>query len=60
VDAAQLQTQDIKVSIACSGNVRAHAIGTADVDIVGAGDVDISGGAKCKISKAGSGNVSCS
>jgi len=60
VEAAQLQTQDIKVSIAGSGSVRAHATGTADVDIMGAGDVDISGGAKCKINKAGSGDVRCS
>ena len=56
----QLQTQDIKVSIAGSGSVRAHATGTADVDIMGSGDVDISGGAKCKISKAGAGDVRCS
>ena len=60
VEAAQLQTQDIKVSIAGSGSVRAHATGTADVDIMGAGDVDISGGAKCKINKAGAGDVRCS
>jgi hypothetical protein len=60
VDAAQLQTEDIKVSIAGSGSVRAHATRTADVDIMGAGDVDISGGAKCKINKAGSGDVRCS
>lgn len=60
VDAAQLQSQDIKVSIAGSGSIRAHATGTADVDIMGNGDVDISGGAKCKINKAGSGDVRCS
>jgi hypothetical protein len=27
---------------------------------MGSGDVDVSGGAKCKVSKAGSGNVRCS
>jgi hypothetical protein len=27
---------------------------------MGSGNVQLSGGAKCKISKAGSGNVSCS
>jgi hypothetical protein len=60
VETAQLQTENIKVSIAGSGSVRAHATGTADVNIMGAGDVDISGGAKCKISKAGAGDVRCS
>jgi len=27
---------------------------------MGSGDVDVTGGAKCKISKAGSGDVRCS
>jgi len=27
---------------------------------MGSGDVDVTGGAKCNVSKAGSGNVSCS
>jgi len=27
---------------------------------MGSGDVNIAGGAKCKVSKAGSGNVRCS
>jgi hypothetical protein len=60
VEAGAVQTQDLKVSIAGSGGVNAHASGTADVDIMGSGDVNIAGGAKCKISKAGSGNVRCS
>lgn len=60
LDAGAVQAQQAKVSIAGSGGVRAHASGTADVDIMGSGDVDISGGAKCTVSKAGSGNVHCS
>jgi Putative auto-transporter adhesin, head GIN domain len=60
LDAGAVQSQQLKVSIAGSGGVKAHASGTADVDIMGSGDVDISGGAKCTISKAGSGNVRCS
>ena len=55
-----VQTQQLKVSIAGSGGVRAHASGTADVSIMGSGDVDVAGGAKCIVSKAGSGNVRCS
>jgi hypothetical protein len=60
VDAGAIQAQQAKVSIAGSGGVRAHASGTADVDIMGSGDVDVSGGAKCSVTKAGSGNVRCS
>lgn len=60
LDASTVQSQQVKVSIAGSGGVRAHASGTADVDIIGSGDVDISGGAKCTVSKTGSGNVRCS
>lgn len=60
VDARGIQAQDLKVSIAGSGNIRAHATGSADVDIMGSGDVDVTGGAKCKVSKAGSGDVRCS
>jgi len=60
IDAGAVQAQDIKVSIAGSGGVKANAKRTADVTIMGSGDVDVAGGAKCKISKAGSGNVRCS
>lgn len=60
LDAGAVQTQQVKVSIAGSGGVRANASSTANVDIMGSGDVNISGGAKCTVSKAGSGNVSCS
>ena len=60
LDAAAVQVQQAKVSVAGSGNVKAHATGTADVDIMGSGDVDVTGGAKCKVSKAGSGDVRCS
>ena len=59
VDASALSTEDLEVSIAGSGGVRANASRSADVDIVGSGDVQVSGGAKCKVSKAGSGNVTC-
>ena len=60
LDAGAVQAQQVKVSIAGSGGVKAHASGTADVDIMGSGDVEVSGGAKCNVSKAGSGNVRCS
>ena len=60
VDAKGLASESLKVSIAGSGNIAAHATGTADVDIMGAGDVEVTGGAKCKVSKAGSGDVRCS
>jgi hypothetical protein len=60
LDAGAIQTQQIKVDIAGAGSVKAHASGTADVDIMGSGDVDVTGGAKCNVSKAGSGNVRCS
>lgn len=60
IDAGAVQSQDVKVGIAGSGSVKAHATGTADIDIMGSGDVDVTGGAKCKISKAGSGDVRCS
>jgi len=60
IDAGAVQAQALKVSIAGSGGVKAHATGTADVNIMGSGDVDVAGGAKCNVSKAGSGNVRCS
>ena len=60
VEASALATEDLEVSIAGSGGVRANATRSADVDIVGSGDVQVTGGAKCKVSKAGSGNVRCS
>jgi hypothetical protein len=60
IDAGAVQSQALKVSIAGSGGVKAHASGTADVDIMGSGDINVTGGAKCNVSKAGSGNVSCS
>jgi hypothetical protein len=50
----------VKLSIAGSGNVAAHATESADVSIMGSGDVEVTGGAKCTVSKAGSGNVRCS
>ncbi len=59
IDAAALAATDAEVSIAGSGNVRANASGTAKVEIMGSGDVNVTGGAKCSISKAGSGNVTC-
>ena len=52
--------QELKVSIAGSGGVRAQSSGTADVSIMGSGDVEIGGGAKCHVSKMGSGDVRCS
>ena len=55
-----VQTQQLKVSVAGSGGVKAHASGTADVSIMGSGDVDVTGGAKCNVSKQGSGDVRCS
>ena len=57
---ARSRREQLKVSIAGSGNVGAHATGTADVSIMGSGDVEVTGGAKCKVSKAGSGDVRCS
>ena len=60
VDAAGIRSEDVKVSIAGSGGVKAVASGSADVDIIGSGDVEVTGGAKCKVKKAGSGNVRCS
>jgi len=59
VDASGLAAKTADVSIAGSGNVRAHASDTAKVEIMGSGNVTISGGAKCSIDKAGSGNVTC-
>jgi len=55
-----LVAEQAKISIAGSGDVKAHATGSADVSIMGSGDVEVSGGAKCKVSKAGSGDVRCS
>ena len=60
VDADGIVVEDLKVSIAGSGDVKAHATRTANVDIVGSGDVAVRGGAKCSVSKAGSGDVRCS
>jgi hypothetical protein len=60
VDAQAVQVQQLKASIAGSGGIKAHASGTANVDIMGSGDVNVTGGAKCSISKAGSGTVNCS
>ena len=59
VNLGGLTAKTADISIAGSGNVRANATETADVSIMGSGDVDLGGGAKCKISKAGSGNVTC-
>ena len=55
-----IQTQNAKASIAGSGSIHAHASGTADADIMGSGEIVITGGAKCKASKAGSGDIRCS
>lgn len=60
VDAQGVQVQALKASIAGSGGIKAHASGTADVEIMGSGDVNVTGGAKCTTSKAGSGSVTCS
>ena len=60
IDAQGVQTKNLEVSIAGSGGIKAHSSGTADVEVMGSGDVDVTGGAKCKVSKAGSGDVRCS
>lgn len=60
VDASGVTTTQLKVSIAGAGDVKAHATGTADVSIMGSGSVNVTGGAKCTVSKAGSGDVTCS
>ena len=53
-------TSAASISIAGSGRALAHSSRTADVSIVGSGDVQVVGGARCSVSRAGSGRVSCS
>ena len=60
VDAQAVPVEQLKASIAGSGGIKAHASRAADVDIMGSGDVNVTGGAKCSVSKAGSGSVTCS
>lgn len=59
IDASELVAKTAKVGIAGSGGVLLQATDAAEVDVAGSGNVDISGGAKCKVSKHGSGNVTC-
>ena len=60
VDAQTVQVENLKISIAGAGGIKAHASRAADVDIMGSGNVNVTGGAKCSVSKAGSGSVNCS
>lgn len=60
VDASKLQAKDIELSIAGSGGVSANATGTVQGAIMGSGEARITGGAKCQVTKAGSGTISCS
>ena len=60
VDASKLQAKDIELSIAGSGGVSANATGTVHGAIMGSGEARITGGAKCQVTKAGSGTISCS
>lgn len=55
------QTTSASLSSAGSGEIVAKGLKaeTADVSVAGSGNVDISGTDKCKISKLGSGDVTC-
>ena len=60
IDTAKLITETAKVSIVGSGDIKANATGTADLDIMGSGDITVTGGAKCTVTKGGSGEAHCS
>ena len=60
IDASGVRSESAELSIAGSGSISGQATDTADVSIMGSGDVVLTGGAKCKVTKAGSGNVRCS
>ena len=45
---------DFKGEVAAAGTAA-----STKVDIAGSGNVTVTGGAKCDVSKAGSGNVTC-
>jgi hypothetical protein len=60
LDAANLESRDVKLTITGSGNVSARATGTVTGNVLGSGSAKISGGAKCDVRKAGSGTIDCS
>jgi len=60
VDASKLQSKDVQLNIAGSGGVSANATGTVQGAIMGSGEARITGGAKCQVTKAGSGSITCS
>ena len=60
IDAKGVASETTKISIAGSGGISGQATKDADVNIMGSGDVELTGGGKCRISKAGSGEVRCS
>lgn len=60
VDASKLQSKDVQLNIAGSGGVSANASGTVQGAIMGSGEARITGGAKCQVTKAGSGSITCS
>jgi hypothetical protein len=60
MDASRLNAVEAEAEIAGSGDIKAHATGTARASIAGSGDIAISGGARCSSSKNGSGSIRCS
>ena len=56
---AGLKCVSLKADIRGSGDIDANASRVAAVAIAGSGDARIAGGARCTISKAGSGSVTC-
>ncbi len=59
IEAPQLLSESLAVSVAGSGNVNAHTSGQANVRIAGSGDVTIAGTKDCVTRKVGSGEVRC-
>jgi len=59
VDARQLAAAGADVSVAGSGDVRATVSGDAEVRLTGSGDADLGDRARCRVRKAGSGEVRC-
>lgn len=59
-DNPDFSARDAHIVSSSSGVLRATVTHKADIQSMGSGDIALTGGAKCRVSKAGSGNVRCS
>ncbi|MHA6721969.1 head GIN domain-containing protein [Sphingomonas sp. RS2018] len=59
VEGDDLKAGGATILVAGSGNVEAQVTGDATGNLMGSGDVTLGKGARCKVNKAGSGEVDC-